>query len=54
MITGYVYWGIRLSGNQPEFLEKQKERQKKKSQKEKAKEERKTAETPAGREKVEA
>ena len=39
--------GYQIAGNQPEFLEKQKERQKKKSQKEKAKEERKTAETPA-------
>ena len=39
--------GYQIAGNQPEFLEKQKERQKKKSQKEKAKEERKTAETLA-------
>ena len=30
--------GYQIAGNQPEFLEKQKERQKKKSQKEKAKE----------------
>ena len=47
MITGYVYWGIRLPGISRNFLKNRKNGKKKRSQKEKAKEERKTAETPA-------